>query len=386
MCWWIGGPAALLSLAAVVYLLMALRAIARWHPILPERDAAVSGDILCDGPGISVLKPLHGDEGDLYAALRSFCVQDYPAFEMVFGVQHPDDPAVAVVLQLQAEFPALALRWVCTEAHIGSNPKVNNLAGILAVCRYDTLVISDADISVGPYYLRQICASLQNRNVGVVTCLYRARPVATFWSRVLAGQVNDLFLPSVLLAARLGPNIFCGGATMALRRRTLEAVGGLPRLANQLADDYWLGAYSRQLGQATLLADYVVDTEVREANFRAFYQHALRWSRTTRSVQPLGHTFSFLTYPLPLVLLLAPWMGLWGGVPLGVVLLLRLVYHRQIMHKLGADGSFGVALLGEFLGLWIWFHALFARHVAWRGSQFAIAADGRMDGHDGAKR
>ncbi|MBU2818173.1 glycosyl transferase, partial [Acidithiobacillus ferrooxidans] len=76
----------------------------------------------------------------------------------------------------------------------------------------------------------------------------------------------------------------------------------------------------------------------------------------------------------------------WGGVPLGVVLLLRLVYHRQIMHKLSADGSFGVALLGEFLGLWIWFHALFARHVAWRGSQFAIGADGRMDGHDGAKR
>ena len=386
MCWWIGGPAALLSLAAVVYLLMTLRAIARWHPVLPERDAAVSGDILCDGPGVSVLKPLHGDEGGLYAALRSFCVQDYPAFEMVFGVQHPDDPAVAVVQRLQAEFPALALRWVCTEARIGSNPKVNNLAGILAACRYDTLVISDADISVGPHYLRQICASLQNRNVGVVTCLYRARPVATFWSRVLAGQVNGLFLPSVLLAARLGPNIFCGGATMALRRRTLEAVGGLPRLANQLADDYWLGAYSRQLGQTTLLADYVVDTEVREANFRAFYQHALRWSRTTRSVQPLGHTFSFLTYPLPLVLLLAPWMGFWGGVPLGVVLLLRLVYHRQIMHKLGADGSFGVALLGEFLGLWIWFHALFARHVAWRGSQFAIGADGRMDGHDGVKR
>jgi len=386
MLWWVGGFAALLSLAAVIYLLLTLWAVGRWHPVLPERDAAATEDILRDWPGVSVLKPLHGDEDNLYSALHSFCAQDYPAFEIVFGVQRPTDPAIAVVQRLQAEFPALSLYWVCTEARIGSNPKVNNLVGILAACRYDALVISDADITVGPRYLRQICAPLQNRDVGVVTCLYRARPAATFWSRVLASQVNSLFLPSVLVAARLGPNIFCGGATMALRRGTLEAFGGLPRLANQLADDYWLGAYSRQLGQHTLLADYVVDTEVQEAGFRSFYRHALRWSRTTRSVQPLGHAFSFLSYPLPLVLLLAPWMGLWGGLPLGVVLLLRLVYHRQIMHKLDAGDSFGVALLGDFLGLWIWFHALFARHVAWRGSQFAIGADGRMGGHDGAKQ
>ncbi len=383
--WWVGGMAALLSLAALVYAVLASWAVARWHPILRDAEPSLLAESAPSGPAISLLKPLHGDAGELYDALRSFCVQEYPRYELVCGVQSPTDPAIAVVERLQAEFPALPLRLVRTTTRIGRNPKVNNLAGILAVCRYAALVISDADIVVGPHYLRHIAPLLQDTAVGVVTCLYRARPADTLWSRVLASQVNGLFLPSVLVAARLGPNIFCGGATMAILRTTLDAFGGLPRLADHLADDYWLGAFSRALGKRTVLADYVADTVVQEAGFRSFYQHALRWSRTTRSVQPAGHTFSFLSYPLPLVCLLAAGMGAWGLLPLGVVLLWRVVYHRQIVRKLGASGSFGVALLGDFLGLWIWFHALFARRVAWRGAHFSIDADGRMGGHDGAE-
>ncbi|MFA7494925.1 MAG: bacteriohopanetetrol glucosamine biosynthesis glycosyltransferase HpnI [Acidithiobacillus sp.] len=381
---WLKGIVALLVLATMAYQLLGFWALHRWRPVLTGADQiGVTEDASAD-PSVSVLKPLHGDDGSLYDSLRSFCRQNYPQYEIICGVQHPADPAMAVIQRLQAEFPALALRVVVTEGTIGNNPKVNNLMGILAACRYDLLVISDADIVVGPHYLRHLVPSLQDPQVGVLTCLYRALPLKTFWSRVLASQVNTLFLPSVLVAAKLGPNIFCGGASMALRRETLAAMGGLPRLANQLADDYWLGAYVRQCGKPTVLADYVVDTLVLEPDFKRFYQHALRWSLTTRSVQPVGHRFSFLSYPLPLVCILAPCLGGWGWIPLGVVLVLRLVYHRQIMHKLGAKDTLGTALLADFLGLLIWFHALFARRIAWRGSQYAVAADGQIGGQDGA--
>ncbi len=382
------GMAFLLTLAALGYQLLTLWALHAWQPVLTDTDAVCTPANVQNLPALSVLKPLHGDADALYDCLRSFCLQDYPHYEMVCGVQNAEDAAIAVVQRLQAEFPAVSLRWVLTETVIGNNPKVNNLAGILAACQYDLLVISDADILVGPHYLRFVEAGLRDEKTGVLTCLYRACPLQTYASRLLASQVNSLFLPSVLVARQLGPNIFCGGATMALRRGTLQALGGLARLANHLADDYWLGAYARRLGKATVLADYVVDTLVLEPNFRAFYLHALRWSRTTRSVQPLGHSLSFLSYPLPLVWMLSPWMvwadGYWGIIPLGMVLLLRLVYHRLIMHKLGAADSLGTALVADFLGLWIWFHALFARRVAWRGSQYAVAADGRLDDHDGA--
>ncbi|MDR7926193.1 bacteriohopanetetrol glucosamine biosynthesis glycosyltransferase HpnI [Acidithiobacillus thiooxidans] len=381
------GLAFLLALAALGYQLLAMWVLRVWQPVLTNTDATFLPHTIQDLPALSLLKPLHGDDGNLYACLRSFCLQDYPRYEMVCGVQDAADPAVAVVQRLQQEFPALPLRWILSDKLLGCNPKVNNLAGILAACNHDLLLISDADIVVGPQYLHHLLTPLVDAQTGVLTCLYRGLPDHHFSSRLLASQINSLFLPSVRVSAHLGPNIFCGGATMALQRSTLEALGGLESLADQLADDYWLGARARQLGKATILSDYVVDTQVHEASFRTFYQHALRWSRTTRSVQPLGHFFSFFSYPLPLVAVLTPWMfwgaGYWGIIPLGMVLLLRLVYHRQIMHKLGATDSLGTALLADFLGLWIWFHALFARRVAWRGSQYAVTADGRLNGHDG---
>ncbi|PKY11610.1 glycosyl transferase [Acidithiobacillus marinus] len=379
----------LLAMAALGYQLLAMWVLRAWRPVLTEADGVslLAADETL--PALSLLKPLHGDDGHLYACLRSFCLQDYPCYEIVAGVQDADDAAIAVVQRLQREFPELDLRWVLTEEKTGRNPKVNNLTGILGACKYDLLLISDADIVVGPHYLRQLLPQLADPHTGVLTCLYRGLAEANLASRLLASQINSLFLPSVLVSTRLGPNIFCGGATMALQRSTLQALGGLQRLADQLADDYWLGAHARQLGKATILADYVVDTRVQEANFRVFYQHALRWARTTHSVQPMGYRLAFFSYPLPLVTLLTPWLLLgsgWGGIiPLGMVLLLRLVYHRQIMHKLSATDTWVIALLADFVGLWIWFHGLFARQVAWRGAQFKVGADGRLGGQDGAR-
>src|SRR5262249_8854301 len=58
-------------------------------------------------PSVSVLKPLCGVQPGLYETLRSFCAQDYPSFQLVFGVSDPGDPAVDVVRRLSGEFPGL---------------------------------------------------------------------------------------------------------------------------------------------------------------------------------------------------------------------------------------------------------------------------------------
>ncbi|MGC8503512.1 MAG: bacteriohopanetetrol glucosamine biosynthesis glycosyltransferase HpnI [Acidithiobacillus sp.] len=391
--WW-HWLAWLLCAAALAYLAFALWALARWRPRLvdtylsDQRSASPQRETDKDWPAVSLLKPLHGLESGLYDNLRSFCSQDYPCYEIVFGVQDPADPAIAVVERLRREYPDLRIALSISAAKVGSNPKVNNLAGILALCRHDYLVISDADIRVGSDYLREICRPLQDDGVGVVTCLYRGIPVAGFWSWILAAQINESFLPSVLVAARLGPTIYCGGATMALRRGTLEGIGGWAALGAHLADDYRLGALSRARGKRTLLSTYVVDTMVHELDFSSFYQHALRWSRTTRVVQPVGHTLAFISYPLPVVALLAPGAGGPGLVFLVVVLGLRLVYHYAILKKLRITNSEGVldAFLADGMGLLIWFHALFARRIRWRGDRFAIDPKGRMGGHDGAQQ
>ena len=75
-----------------------------------------------------ILKPLHGLEPDLYANLAGFCAQAYPSpVQIVFGVDDPADPAVAVVRKLVADFPDRDLTLVINARRYGENRKVSNL-------------------------------------------------------------------------------------------------------------------------------------------------------------------------------------------------------------------------------------------------------------------
>ncbi len=369
----------LLIWPSLVYESAAIAALLRW-PQRPVNAASYA-------PPVTLLKPLHGEEPELYENLHSFVCQRYPAFQIVFGVHHASDPAVAVVRRLQDEFPQLDLHLVIDEHNIGANRKVGNLHNMLSSARHDILVLSDADVRVAPDYLRDVVAPLADSSVGVVTCLYRGVPDRGIGSRLLAQQINEGFAPSVLVAQRLGPNTFCGGATLALRRATLDAIGGFAALADHLADDYLLGARARAHGLRTVLSHHLVDTRVHEDSLASCYRHALRWSRTVRAVQPLGHAFSFLTYPLPLALLAAP-LGGWGLATLGLALVLRGALHLVAQRAWkgvtrAADWTF---LAADFLGLAIWLHALLGRQVHWRQEHFSVRADGRMEKTHGALR
>src|SRR5712671_4959011 len=71
--------------------------------------AAVSGEFT---PPVSILKPLCGLDPHGYESLRSHCRQDYPQYEIIFGVSTSDDPAAAAVERLIREFPNLPMRLV----------------------------------------------------------------------------------------------------------------------------------------------------------------------------------------------------------------------------------------------------------------------------------
>src|ERR1700730_4960740 len=60
-------------------------------------------------PPVTALKPLCGAEPGLQAHLRSFCRQNYPEFQLVFGVRDAADPACAVVKRLAAELPSIPI-------------------------------------------------------------------------------------------------------------------------------------------------------------------------------------------------------------------------------------------------------------------------------------
>lgn len=249
-------------------------------------------------PPVTILKPLHGDEPLLEEALASFCAQDYPEFQIVFGLQDPADPALAVLARLRRRFPALDMAVVVNPTAHGVNRKVANLINMASHIRHDVLVIADSDIHAAPGYLTQLVASLMAPGVGLVTTLYAGRPSGgTLTGRLGAEQINHAFLPGALMARGLGRQD-CLGATMALRRQTLDSVGGLPALADHLADDAVLGRLVKSLGLSIALAGTVPATTVAEAHLSELFEHELRWARTIRSLEAVGFVMSSVQYPL----------------------------------------------------------------------------------------
>ena len=366
---------------ASMYSLLTLTATLVWR----RRGAGTFPD---DGerPPITILKPLCGIEPDLHANLRSFCTQDYPRFQLVFGVRDPLDTALAIVDQLVAEFPALPISVVINPRLYGDNFKNSNLMNMLEVAQHDILVIADSDAKVRPDYLGRVTAPLRTPHVGLVSSIYRALPSPTLWSRLGAMYVNDWFMPSVLLAWLFGHENYASGQTLCLRRATLDAIGGLRPIANHLADDYRLGELVRSLGLKIVLSSYEVQTRHHEPSLRSLINHQVRWMRTLQVLRPLSFRFIFLSFSLPLALLgmllsfrATPVAGVtWTlfGCTLAAQLLLHSPHQRRPSLAWLAD----VALIParDLILCWTWLRTFFVSRVIWRGSEFDVDSQGVM--------
>src|SRR5882672_1049717 len=215
---WLAAPLIGASTAGAVYQLVAAKAV--------ERFAAQGAvDSTQTPPPVSILKPVYGNDAELYENLKSFCCQDYPTFQVIFGARDANDQAVAVVRRLIAELPDADLQLVIDGRLHGTNRKISNLMNMLSLARHDYLVIADSDMRVGPNYLGAVVLPLLDPAVGLVTCLYAGRPTRGVWSRLGALFINHGFLPGVLVGQLIGARPGCFGATMALSRATLERAG-----------------------------------------------------------------------------------------------------------------------------------------------------------------
>jgi ceramide glucosyltransferase len=328
---------------------------------------------------VTILKPLCGNEHELYECLRSFCDQDYPQFQIVFGVADGADPAAEVVSRLQREFPKLDLKLVVDRRQHGSSRKVSNLMNMLPLARHGFLVISDSDVRVQRDYLSRIVPPLLDPDVGVVTCPYRGVPRRGLWSLLGSMFINDWFIPSVRVAALCGSRAFAFGVTIALRRQVLADIGGFAAIANQLADDYRLGELTRARGLRTVLSAVVVETCVDERSFGALVRHELRWLRTIRAVRPLGYGLSFITFSVPAALLgCAISRGAWPAIVLlAVAAIGRIVLHLRVRGTVSAR-DFAVLPLREALSLLLWAWGFVTRRVQWRDDRFRVTRDGSV--------
>lgn len=366
------------GVAGIIYQWAAVRQLRRFLES-PRRVPAVR-------PTVSLLKPLCGSEPHLVENLRSFCRQAYPAAQIVCGVADAADPALAAVEEATIALAADRKAIVVDPRRHGCNLKIGNLLNMLPHAVGEVLVIADSDVRVTPDYLDDVVAPLADPTVGLVTCLYVGRPADGLWSRIGAMGINHGFLPSALVARAVGREDGCFGATMALRRNTLDAVGGLAPLRDTLADDWALGAAVRRNEQRITLAARPVDIIVHEPDFGSLLAHEIRWGRTIAAVDRTSYMASVITQPVALAALAAllgaaawPYIGVLLAA--GVVRLWAIRAEERALALPRAD--LPTLALRELLSFVVFLVACCGRSVRWRGRRFTIRRDGTLESKEG---
>jgi ceramide glucosyltransferase len=330
-------------------------------------------------PPVSILKPLKGTDPEIYKSFRSHCLQDYPEYEIIFGVSDPSDPAIESVKALQREFSDRKIQLIVCPKILGANVKVSNLAQMLPHASYEVLIVNDSDIRVEPDYLKRITAPLADMQTGMVTCLYRGVSNATLGSRLEALGIGTDFSAAVLVARQLEGGIhFALGSTLAFRRDALEKIGGFAAIVDHLADDYELGKRIAAQGFAIELSGIVVETYLPAYRFRDFVAHQLRWARGIRDARAGGYVGLVFTFGIfwSLLAVLASAGALWSWISLITTLLLRLAVAGLVGWSVLADRQvFKFAWLiplRDLIAVAVWIASLAGNTVTWRGDRFTL--------------
>jgi ceramide glucosyltransferase len=330
-------------------------------------------------PPVSILKPLKGIDSEIWESFCSHCEQDYPQFQLIFGVSDPADAAIEVVRKLRAKYPKLAIDLVVCDRILGTNIKVSNLAQMLPAARHDILLVNDSDIRVPSDYLRNVVSSLADNSVGLVTCLYRGVAAPTLGSRLEALGISTDFAPGVLSARFIERGLHFGlGSTLAFRRRDLEAIGGFEALLDYLADDYELGRRIAATGKRVELSAATVTTFLPAYTLRQFFRHQLRWSRTIRDARRWGYAGLLFTFGLPwaLLTLLAAQGARWAWIlfaltfaarlAVGFVAAVGVLHDRQLLRNLL------LLPLRDLTAPFVWAASFLGNRIHWRGDDFDL--------------
>jgi ceramide glucosyltransferase len=366
----------LLALVAgsLVYCVLTILAAVRYRAVRPPE--------LRGAAPISVLKPLAGLDDGLEANLRTFFEQSYPRFEIIFAVRNPDDPAIAVVEGLRARYPGVPSRLIVVGEPPYPNAKVYSLDRMLAAAEHDLLVMSDSDIRVTPDMLATIAAEFQDERLGLATCPYRAVPGRSFWSTLEAIGLNTEFIGGVLVARMLDGMKFALGPTIAVRRRTIEGIGGFDAVKDYLAEDFVMGKLAAERGDGVILSSYVIEHAIGAQAFAANMRHRLRWNRSTRRSRPWGYIGQVFTNPLPPALVLCAVKPEWWPV-LAVTVLFRAAAGWATAGHVLRDPLtrrlWWLTPLQDIASFLVWIAGFFGNTIVWRGRKYYLLRDGRFE-------
>ncbi|HEY1525509.1 MAG TPA: bacteriohopanetetrol glucosamine biosynthesis glycosyltransferase HpnI [Candidatus Angelobacter sp.] len=333
-------------------------------------------------PAVSILKPLCGHDEGLEENLRSFFVQDYPEYEVLFGVHGLDDPAVPVAEKIMAEFSGrISSKLIVIGESPIPNAKAFSLNRMVREASHDVLVMSDSDVRVTPDLLSHLAQEFQDQHIGLISCPYLAVPGKSLWSRLEAIGMNTELLGGVLVARMMEGMRFALGCTVAVRRSVLENMGGFGYLQEFLAEDFVIGQRAADLGHGVLLSSYIIEHRIGSQGMLRNMGHRLRWARSTRRSRPAGYWGQIFTYPLPWALLLcAAYPSAWPAivVTFAVRSAAAVATARYVVHDPVTQKQWWLLPFQDVIGFLVWISGFVGDTIVWRDRKCTVLRDGRL--------
>ncbi len=358
-----------------------------------RREQGQAADFL---PPVSVLKPLHGTEPGMECNLETFFEQEYPEFELLFCARQEADEGLQLARRVGRRYPGVRARYVTCGEPIPRfhNAKVFSLEKLDSVAAHDDYITSDADVRVAPDYLRRMVQYLRDPKVGLASCVYlgTAFPGAGFSAQLDAVGKSVEMTSGVLVADMIEGTKFALGATMAVRRKSFQQVGGFGELGQFYADDFVLGNRLAKQGTTVLLATHVIRLMVQDSPFSLSFKNQLRWMQSTRRSRPWGHFGTGLTFSVPFGLMGLGW-GLMCGRPwVGALWLVGTAANRwlqasTILRVLGErEWVRGAAIfpLRDALGSVLWACSYLGESFYYRGKIYRLKDGGVVEAPDEA--
>ena len=366
------------TLSSAVFLGLALVGTIRFHADARRQLRSIPDDAHL--PPVSVLKPVHGLEAQLEKNIESFFHQNYPNYEILFAADEPDDPALTVVREVCARYPRIRSRVLVTGAP-WPNPVVHSFHCLSQAAQHDILVTTDSDVEVSSNYLREIVPPMLDPKVGMLTCVYRGKNAAGFWSGLTAIGMSIEMTAGVLVANLLEGMRFGLGPTTVVRKDSLASIGGYEALKDYIAYDFAIGNLIAEKGYRVVLSAYIINHIVNQKSFQRMWQNQLRWAQSTRYSRPKGHFGSGLIFAMPYGLLgffAAALLGSWklGALFLGAAVLNRLAEAWLVGWTVVRDPKVLRAPwlypLRDLIGFFVWFASYLNLRYTWRDSRFEL--------------
>lgn len=368
----------LLVIASAAYHLMCIYSGAKFFF---DNDESFSKNFT---PPLTVLKPVRGVDDRAYDCWVSCCNQDYPDYEIIFGVRDSNDPAIKLVEQLKTEFPERKIKLIISDNTIGVSAKVSNLNNMLPFASHEILVLSDSDIYVPKEYLSSVVKPLVDEKIGVVTCLYRAIGSTNFAALMETLGITGEFTLGVLVARQLEGVKFALGSTIATRKEVLNKIGGFAAIADYLSDDFLIGKLAANAGYKVYISNCIVETVLPNYHLSDLIKHQIRWARGTKFSRPSGYMGLLFTFTTALSLLLVGCF--FSSVLAWLVALIALAIRFLAAWLVGGvwvgdkrlQRYFYLLPIRDLFSFLVWLFSFLGNTVYWRGDRFRLAVGGRL--------